>query len=191
MRKKIVTAMLFIGSALIFAGTSMAIEFSADMVMTAEGHKMTGKMFAKGDLSRMEMTSEGQRMITIARSDKKVIWNLMPEENIYMEMPLNPKQMPKTEIKGEIDRKLVGSETIDGRPTNKYLITYKDGTATEKVYQWWATDINFPVKTVDVNNTWAQEFKNVKVGSQPNSLFEVPKGYQKMQIPGMPSNMMR
>ena len=191
MRKKIFAAMLFIGSMLMFAATSMALEFSADMVMTAEGHKMTSKMFAKGDHSRMEMTAEGQRMITITRVDKKVVWNLMPEEKIYMEMPLNPKETPKTEIKGEIDRKLVGSETIDGHPTKKYLITYKEGTATEKVYQWWATDIDFPVKTADVNNTWVQEFKNVKIGSQPNSLFEVPEGYLKMQIPGMPSNMMR
>lgn len=108
MRKKIVAAMLFIGSML---------------------------MFAKGDHSRMEMTAEGQRMITITRVDMKVVWNLMPEEKIYMEMPLNPKEPPKTEIKGETDRKLVGSETIDGHPTKKYIITYKEGKATENVYQ--------------------------------------------------------
>lgn len=191
MRKEIFAAILVIVSILMFAGTSLAIEFSSDIVMTAEGKKMTGKMYAKGELSRMEMTAEGKQIITITRVDKKVSWTLMPEQKMYMEMPLNPKDTPKTEIKGEIDRKLEGSETIDGHPTNKYLITYKEGKTTEKVHQWVATDINFPLKTADVNNKWVHEFKNVKVGSQPDSLFEVPDGYNKMKMPGMLFNMMR
>lgn len=191
MRKDIVAAILVIVSILMFAGTSLALEFSSDIVMTTEGKKMTGRMYAKGELSRMEMTAEGNRVISITRVDKKVSWTLMPEQKMYMEMPLNTKDTPKTEIKGETDRKLEGSETIDGHPTNKYLITYKEGTTTGKVYQWWATDINFPLRTADVNNKWVHEYKNVKVGTQPDSLFEVPAGYYKMQMPGMPFNMMR
>ena len=191
MHKKIVSAILAICSILMFAGLSLAFEFSADMVMTAESHKMAGKMFSKGERFRMEMNAQGQHMITITRTDKKVVWNIMPEQKMYMEMPFNPKDAPKTEIKGEVDRKLVGSETIDGHPTQKYLITYKEGANTEKVYQWLATDINFPVKTADLNNKWVQEFKNVKIGSQADSLFEVPAGYMKMQMPSMPFNMMR
>ena len=54
MRKKIVAAILFIGYMVIFAGTSVALEFSADMVMTAEGHKIIGKMFATRDHSPTE-----------------------------------------------------------------------------------------------------------------------------------------
>lgn len=189
MHKKIVLVILAITSMLMFANVSMALEFSADMIMTADGHKMAGKMFSKGERFRMEMSAEGQKMITITRADKKVVWNIMVDQKMYMEMPFNPKESPKTEIKGEIDRKLVGSETIDDHPTQKYLITYKEGTTTEKVYQWMATDINFPVKTADVNNKWIQEYKNIKIGSQADSLFEVPAGFQKMQLPSMPFNL--
>ncbi|MEW6107707.1 MAG: DUF4412 domain-containing protein [Nitrospirota bacterium] len=188
MYKRHLTILIFLISLFCIVASSYAFEFSADTVMTSEGHKMTGKIYAKSDRFRMEVTKP-EHMITITRMDKKVVWNIMPSEKMYMEMPFDPRQAPKTEIIGEIDRKLMGSETIDGHPTKKYLITYRDGKRTDKVYQWWATDINFPVKTADVNNHWVQEYKNIKLGSQPNSLFEVPSGYSKMNMPAMPGGM--
>ncbi len=48
-----------------------------------------------------------------------------------------------------------------------------------------ATDIDFPIKSDDPNNEWVQEYKNIKVGPQPDKLFEVPKGYSKMEMPTM------
>ena len=113
----------------------------------------------------------------------------MPSEKMYMEMPFDPQRAPKTEIRGEIERKHVGSEKIDGHPTEKYLITYKEGAKIEKIYQWWATDINFPIKSADINNKWVQEYKNIKMETQPDKLFEVPAGYSKMQMPMMPKGM--
>ena len=115
----------------------------------------------------------------------------MTGEKMYMEMPIDLSQKPKVEEKfeGEIERKQVGTETIDGHPTKKYLITYKVSNKQDQVYQWMATDINFPVKTAAVDGSWMQEFKNIKMGSQPDSLFEVPAGYQKIQMPQMPGGM--
>jgi hypothetical protein len=115
----------------------------------------------------------------------------MHEGKLYMEMPIDLKNKPMVEEKfqGEIERKQVGSETIDGHPTKKYLITYKVNQKKEQVYQWWATDIDFPVKTAAVDGSWTQEFRNVRLGAQPNSLFEVPAGYQKMQMPQIPGGM--
>ena len=174
---------------LLISGLVNAYEFSADTVLTTEGQKMTGKIFSKGEKSRMEMGSQGQRMIMISRMDKKVVWNIMPDQKMYMEMPINPKKsVPRTEIKGEIDRKQIGKETIDGHPSIKYLVTFKDGAETMQVHQWMATDIKFPVKSADINNKWIQEFKNIKMGAQPDSLFEIPAGYNKMQLPAKPGS---
>lgn len=168
--------------------SSYALEYSADTIFTANGQKIYGKMYVKADRFRMEITKP-QSMITITRMDKNIVWSIIPSEKMYIEMPFDPKTAPKTKISGEIDRKLVGSEKIDGHPTKKYLITYKEGGRTEKIYQWWATDINFPVKSADLNNRWVQEYKNVKMGPQPNKLFEIPAGYSKMQMPMMPGGM--
>ncbi len=168
--------------------SSYALEYSADTIFTANGQKTYGKMYAKVDRFRMEIIKP-QSMITITRMDKKIVWSIIPSEKMYIEMSFDPKTAPKTKISGEIDRKLVGSEKIDGHPTKKYLITYKEGGWTEKIYQWWATDINFPIKSADLNNKWVQEYKNVKIGHQPNKLFEIPAGYSKMQMPMMPGGM--
>ena len=35
------------------------------------------------------------------------------------------------------------------------------------------------VKTEAVNGEWKQEYKNLKMGKQPDSLFEIPTGYKK------------
>ena len=169
-----------------FSSAALAMEFSADTVTTMQGgQKMSGKMYFKPDKFRMEMKTN-EETVMITRIDKKVTWNVMPKQKMYMEMPFDLKNKPKVEEKfaGEIERKEVGSETIDGHPTKKYLITYKVGDKKDQVYQWLATDIKFPVRTAAVDGSWAQEFKNIKIGPQGDSLFEVPAGFQKMQMPG-------
>ncbi len=181
---------------LIFSSTAGAIEFSADSITTQKGGFQTkGKLFYKADKFRMEMQGHSDmNMIVITRVDKKVAWNLMPDTKTYMEMPLNMQNRPKVEEKyeGEIERKQVGSETIDGHPTKKYLITYRTDNETHQVYQWLATDINMPVKTAAIDGSWSHELRNIKIGNQPDNLFEIPAGYQKMQMPhfpGMSGNM--
>lgn len=186
--KKILTVLSTVLFLIILsAGFAFAAEFSADTVMTHKKGVTTAKIYSKTEKFRTEMKSP-EEVIVITRIDKKVIWNIMPKQKMYMEMPLkmNMRNKPRVEEKfeGETDRKHVGNETVDGHPAKKYLITYKLNNKQEQVYQWWATDINFPVKNAAVDGSWVQEFKNIKMGSQPDSLFEVPSGYQKMQIPG-------
>ncbi len=188
MLKKAIAIVLFV---FLFAGTVSAIEFSADTITTFKGEQQTkGKMYYKPDRFRMDMKVH-EEMIVITRIDKKVVWNIMTEEKMYMEMPFDLKNKPKVEEKfaGEIDRKELGRETIDGHPTIKYLITYTVDNKKDQVYQWMATDINFPVKTSAVDGSWTQEFRNVKIAAQPDSLFEVPAGYQKMQMPQIPAGV--
>ncbi len=182
----ICTGVLF---AVALGGAALALEFSADMVSRAQGHTSESKLFVKDQKSRME--PKGQPTYTIMRGDKQVVWMVMPEQKSYMEMTPNPAQQPKTEekVQGEVSRKLVGSETIDGHPTQKYEVTYTEPGKTEKVqmYQWIATDIKFPVKMAAVDGSWTVEYKNIKIGSQPEKLFEVPSDYKKTSMPGMPS----
>jgi outer membrane lipoprotein-sorting protein len=180
---------------LLFSAVASAFEFSADTVMTTPQGKMAGKMFFKPDRFRMDMNTRGG-MSMITRMDKKVVWNVMNGQKMYMEMPFNPNQknkpMVEKKVDGEIERKQVGTETIDGHPTTKYLITYKASGRTTQIYQWWAKDINFPVKTAALDSSWSQEFRNIKIGAQSDSLFEVPAGYRKMSMPsGMNFKMPR
>jgi hypothetical protein len=111
-----------------------------------------------------------------------------------MEMKLNQSRQPGVgeKVQGEISRKLLGSETIDAHPAQKYEVTYTAQGKTTKMYQWMATDINFPVKMAAVDGSWTTEYKNIKMGGQTDDLFEVPGGYTKSEmpsIPGMPKGM--
>jgi hypothetical protein len=184
---KIFIAVLF---AFLFAASSVfAVEFSADTISTFQGDKqLKGRLFFKTDRFRIEMKPHDMSMIIITRLDKKVAWNLIPETKMYMEIPFDMKNKPKIDEKyeGEIERKEVGRETIDGHPTVKYLITYLVDKDKHQVYQWLASDIKMPVKTSAIDGSWSQEIKNILTGPQSDNLFEIPAGYQKMQMPQIP-----
>lgn len=190
MKKSCVSLVVFLVG--ILATAVHAAEFSADAVHKFEGarEKVT-KMYMGKNKIRNEGMGEGNYMIV--RMDLKKSWVVMPSKKAYMEMKANLQNIPQTEekVKGEISRKLVGSESVNGHPTKKYEVTYKDGTKTIRSYQWIATDLNFPIRMADANGKWVTEYRNIKTGSQPDSLFEIPAGYKKLSIPGMSGMKMK
>ena len=185
--RKVSTILCAVLFAVISAAPCFALELSADMVSKAgKGKESSSKVYMKENKFRMEM--KGANSYSIVRPDKNVMWMVTPGQKMYMEMKVDPKQNPKVEekVKGEISRKLVGSETIDGHPTKKYEVTYKETNKEQKVYQWFATDIKFGIKTAAIDGSWSTEYRNIKMSNQPDSLFEVPAGYQKMNMPNVP-----
>jgi outer membrane lipoprotein-sorting protein len=168
--------------------TLMAKEMSVTVVSSSGGHTNQSKLYMKADKVRMENEMAGGSY-SIVRRDLKKVWMVMPPSKSYMEMDEGKKQdaaIPEDKVKGEVSRKVIGSETIDGHPCTKYEVTVKVDDKTINTYQWMATDINFPVKTAAVDGSWSMEYKDIKLGSQPDSLFELPAGYQKMSMPSMP-----
>ena len=183
------TFVWLMGVMLVLCGISaaLAVEFSADMIQKSKGYTGQSKTYVKGQKIRME--SQGMSQFTIVRGDLDKTWVVMPDQRMYMETKHDPSQVPGENFKGEISRKKVGSETIDGHPTQKYEVTYREGGRAMKSYQWIATDINFPIKTAAVDGIWSMEYRNLRMEAPPDSLFELPKGYQKMTMPGMPGGM--
>jgi hypothetical protein len=142
-------------------------------------------MFISDTKTRMEMADS----VMISRPDKGVVWMLMPQQNMYMESPLKPQNIIVTEEKmqGEVSRKLIGSEVIDGRPADKYEVVYLSGKNNESVFVWLLKDIKFPVKTAATDGSWSVEYKNINTAKQEPTLFEIPSGYKKFsyQMPFM------
>ena len=173
-------------SIFLFGGIAVAQDFSADMVSTTKAGVSTGKIFVAKEKTRMETP----QTTIITRIDKNVVWILMPAQKMYMEQPLKPENVVATTDKmpGEIERKLVGKETIDGKTTNKYKIVYVTADKKETIFQWIAADSGLPIKSAAVDGSWIIEYKNLKTGKQPDTLFEIPTGYQKFSlgVPVMP-----
>lgn len=167
-----------------------AQEFSADMVSTTKAGTVTGKIYVSPDKTRVEMS----KSISISRIDKKVVWVLMPEQKMYSESQLKPEQMASAtpdKMPGEVERTLIGPEKLDGKNVLKYKITYTESKKKVVIWQWVLADTSFPVKTASEDGSWTTEFKNLKTGKQPESLFTIPEGYQLMSMGSMFKNMFK
>lgn len=175
------------GIVVFFAITSIicGAEFSADFVMKSGGMSSSGKIFFAQDKFRMDMNAP-QKVTTIVQLDKKEVINIMHEQKMYMIMPFDTQNNPKVEekLEGEIERKKLGTEVIDGHPTTKYLVICNIDNKRQEFYQWFADNIKLPLKIEAQDGSWLQEFKNVKTGKIPDSVFEIPAGYKKLEIPG-------
>ncbi|MBM4271135.1 MAG: DUF4412 domain-containing protein [Deltaproteobacteria bacterium] len=166
----------------------MPQEMSAKVISGSGKRSMKSKFAMKGQKFRTE-SEMAAGSYTIVRRDLKKVWMVMPATKSYMEVEEGKQEeapVPEEKVRGEISRKVVGSETIDGHPCTKYEVTAKVDDKTMVTHQWWATDINFPVKTAAVDGTWFVEYRDIKIGAQPDSIFELPAGYRKMSIPTVP-----
>ena len=154
---------------------AFAIDITADMI-TKEG-KITrnGKIYVKDNKCRSE--KGGTPVYAIFRGDKGLLWQVNGAENTYIEAKLTPAMKPWTEEKlfGEVSRKEIGAASIDGHPTKKYEVTVKQGNKNETYHQWFATDIRFPMKIVNLNGKWSVEYKNIKKEA-PDNVFNLPAG---------------
>jgi len=204
MRRAIRILFIFVvalGTAKLFAQE----DFSGDMVSTSQGNEHRAKIYATKDKIRFEPEKQGaMKGAVIVNFSTHMTDVLMPERKMYMEMlqgqgpgaqpwsrdmfrPSNLDDACSEWVKLPQNQggscKNLGSETVNGRSTVKFEGTNSKG---ETGYAWIDKKIAFPIKWEGKNDTW--ELQNIKEGSQPASLFEIPSDYQKFQMPaGMPN----
>lgn len=191
---KLKKLLLLAAMLLFYCASGVAEDFSAEMISKTREGSFEGKIFFTKEKIRME----NSQVSTITRLDKNIIWMIVPGDSKYMEMPLpvndNNLAIGKDKIGGEIERQLMGEENIDGQITEKYRIVYESNNKRQALFTWIIKGLDIPVKTVAEDGTWLVEYRNIKIGRQPDSLFEVPPGYQKVSynnpaLPGMGDNI--
>jgi len=167
--------------------------FVADAKLETEEMTINTRVYYKPGRVRDEMTIGGQKMITIRRFDLEKVWMLMGQ-NMYMEVSpdKDSKRAPHYKL---ISREIVGPETVNGMETTKYESIYETSDGKFGGFTWYTKD-NIAVKGFLVHQTRGEkqrvkfEFTNLERGDQPDSMFEIPKGYQKLNMggfPGMPN----
>ena len=183
---------------IILPGPAFTAEFSAKLIRSGGGDEAgTSTVYLKGDLRREEVLEEGEvGAVMIYRPDKGVIWTLMPDEKMYMEMPLQAGVTGALEDVKSLDasakREDMGKEKVGGFDCEKrrYL---KSNVTRGSVTVWYSPKLEYPVKiqikTDDEEMDLVMEYKDIKPGTIPASKFEIPAGYEKMSIPGMPPGM--
>lgn len=178
-----------------FAGPGINAEYSAEEVVETADSMSKTKVYSTPTMERREMSESGQQMIAITRHDKKVVWNLMPEEKMYMEMSMGQsaaKKEEKTDLSAyKIEQTPMGQETLNGIVMNKgkMIMTGKDGSKMGGFM--WTTKEGIVAKMDALSiekgkkDRFKLEMSNLKIGKQPADLFEIPKGYEKMDMGAM------
>ncbi len=184
--------------------------FSADMQSSAlppqggSRKEMTGKVYVGREHMRMDVTGLGGpgvgRMIMITTYATKTSDMLMPDQHMYIEVkaddaqgrragmvpnikPLADPGNPCATMK-EWSCKNLGTEQVNGRTCDHWQITDKNGKVTNA---WIDQKVHFAIKAVSPDSSF--ELTNIKEGDPAASLFEIPPGYQKMDMGGMMQGM--
>jgi hypothetical protein len=146
-----------------------------------------------GDKTRSENPMM-QGMVNLHLMDAKKMIMMSSANKTYLEQPLDPKEAPSIEDpRVVVEKKELGSETIDGHPCTKYdsVFYLKDNPSEKyKAILWEAKDMGGliirnettlpPGKMGSGEQKVVSELKDVKLGAAKASMFEVPKDYRKV-----------
>jgi hypothetical protein len=192
---------IFIATLLVFAGIAQAstppkpqVEYSADSVLETANTKMQGHVNYTPTRERREMVMGrgGEKIFMIMRQDKKLAWTLMPSDKMYIETNINQANANASPdaSKYKMEYTVIGPDTINGISTTKSKVVMT-GPKGEKMDGFmWLSKENIMVKidatASDKNTRFMTELSNLKIGKQDAKLFEIPAGYEKMSVPGMP-----
>ena len=169
------------------------VEYSAWSVIETQMGVVKGKVYHAKTKERQELRGEmiGVESIAIVRKDKKVVWVLMPASKTYMEQPLGEgtsSNMPD----GDYELTKIGLETLNGHKTtkSKFTCVLKDGKLLEG-FLWMTGDgiivkMDAAGKDPERDARVKIELTNIKIGKQDDSLFELPPGYNKLNVINLP-----
>jgi len=168
-------------------------EFSADLIMKINDKVMASGLQVKGLKSRMAFDEEGRKSIQIWRRDRHLAWILNPGDKTYTTITL-PEDYSGVRETFSLDniiktmggpeavtKKLLGQEKVNGYLCDKYSLTpIKQGNYAEQVTVWVAKELSLAVRVVGKqgNDMTQNDLKNIQIGKVPDSVFELPEGYQ-------------
>jgi hypothetical protein len=199
------------GMGVLFAASLVvAQDFSADVVKAKNSD--FSKVYSSNGKARFEFEKQNQMMGSVAaivdEAQHKFVL-MLPERRMYMDtwptMMNKPTILQYWHVEDVNDacpqwKKLaeqmdtyknwgsctkIGSDTLNGRSTVKYEGVSNKG---EKNYIWVDTKLHSVIK-MDGGTGGGIELTNIKEGSQPASLFEVPAGYTKVDLGALMGQM--
>lgn len=166
-----------------------AADFSADMVTKIGSTEIKGKIYRQGQMIRQDSTVGPVTNSVIIRPDKKVVWLINPASKSYSEVPYDPKVSDVSVLSNEEQLKKIavktklGNEKVNGYDCEKFELKFKNQQQRKSTI-WLAKKLQFPVKTVTQtpNGAITSECKNIKLGTPPKKLFDLPAGYKKVSM---------
>lgn len=183
MKKACLTVLALV---LTMAATATAAEFSADMITVMAGTKDTGKIYFKPpNISR----NEAMGMVIITNPPH--VYHLFPQDKKYVmtDMEEAKQQNPMAGAEDfeewvEInDLSKVGTEKIEGFRCDVYEgeVSFIENQPPVFMKFWYSKKLKYPIKSQTILQApmgkVTNRLENIVIGSQPDSLFEIPSGF--------------
>ena len=145
----------------------------------------SGGAWVKGSRVKNEITVDGQTMASIYDTAKGEAYMYVKGEKTATLSELTPEitgffQTP-TNFYDDVDVsmvKIVDTETYDGHKCK--VMSIVDETGWEESKMWVSVEYGIPlrIETDDAAGLLVLEYKNIKVGSVPDDVFQLPKGVE-------------
>jgi hypothetical protein len=157
-----------------------AFEFSAERTLQHRGQEVVSTVRAKDDRWRFEFAKpQAGAMASIVRQDRRSAWLILSQRQVFIEIPIEPMHMlfVSERMEGEVNREFIGTEDLNGYPTELFEVTTVINGRRSQFYQWVTRDERFSMKTISKAGDWALEYRNVKFIRQSGRFFEPPYGF--------------
>jgi hypothetical protein len=147
---------------------------------------------------RYEFDEDGQQGVVIVKSGTEEVIILMPQQKMAMKTPSNnPMSMANDPLQsfeyykesGIFEE--AGEETVNGIPCKKSVLYNKDNPSQKMFTMWYSEEYKFPIKMInhiDGSEDSRMEMKDVEPWEPDPAKFEIPSGYQLMDVSGMVPN---
>jgi hypothetical protein len=179
------------------ASAAKLTDYSADMVMLNNGLFMYAtRLYVSGQRSRVEGMTAAPfgKIVSIVRKDRGISWTLFLDSKQYSEVALPAgRHFGKTDLANldltNMKKEDLGRETVLGYSCTKMRVTIgKLPNGQPMVATVWVADtLELALRLETMGTT--QENRNLRVGPQPASLFEIPAGFTKTNAPAMLAEM--
>jgi hypothetical protein len=145
---------------------------------------------------RQEVTDQSGTFINIFRRDSMTIYRLDVSKKTYMAIPFsqfgNPNSILGMNLQERADTKteFIGQEEVEGKMCDHYRYTtvtrLANGQSETTIYdQWIYKPLNTWIRqTVGTYGDPREVLRNIAQGEQPAHLFEIPRDYSAMSLPG-------
>jgi hypothetical protein len=160
------------------------VGFSADRILVFDGQTYTGKIWTMPGKERHEQVIKGFQPVFILREDSPVGDIVLAQLHTTVEFVF-PAELRLLADK-RLTRHPIGHEIVNGIPTTEYAVDETTPQGHAEGTLWLSRD-GIPMRCDGKftapnghHSTLKWELSHVKIGPQPDSLFEVPTGFNKL-----------
>jgi outer membrane lipoprotein-sorting protein len=174
----------------------LSAQFKGKMNFNSAGKTRSFTVYSANEGYRYEFNEDGQQGVVIVKSNSQQVIILMPQQKMAMKSsPDNPMSMMNDPLKAFEHYKTggilkeTGKETINGIPCIRSELFNKENPSQKMFTMWYSDKYKFPMKMVnhiDGSQNSGMEMSDVEPWTPDPQSFEIPAGYQVMNVPGMP-----